>query len=161
MRVREAGTADIEVIVQMKGELIATYAEFDPASDLDWQARATEAVRGLIPRDTHLFLIAEDAAGRPLGCVSAQLELGIPGPWWPGVHASMADMFVRPEARGQGVARALMEQALAWCEGHGCRSVHLHSTPMAVKVYERLGFHLGEVKPGDERFPVMWHDFPS
>lgn len=141
----------------MKGELMRTYVRIDLDDHPEWPARAGAALDDLLRRDTHLFLVADDG-DRAIGCISAQLELGIPGPTWPGVHASLADMWVEPAERRRGIARALVDQAVGWCREKGCGSVHLHSTPAAVAAYERLGFHIGVVKPGDTDFPVMWVD---
>lgn len=157
VQVRRANRDDIDGLVAMKRELIRSY--FPRVDEYpDWPARAAAALAELLVRDTHVYLVAE-AGGRIVGGLSGQLDLGIPGPVWPGVHATLADMYVLPEARGQGIARALMDAALAWARGRGCAKVKLHSTPMAVPVYEKLGFHVGVVKPGDTDFPTMWLDF--
>lgn len=157
MQVRRATSSDIDALVAMKRELIRSY--FPRIDDYpDWPARAAAALAGLLVRDTHLYLVA-DEGGRVVGSLSGQLDLGIPGPVWPGVHATLADMYVEPDLRGRGIARALMDEALAWARERGCSKVKLHSTPMAVPVYEKLGFHVGVVKPGDTDFPTMWLDF--
>ena len=49
-------------------------------------------------------------------------------------------MSVRPEARGKGVASALTDLVLRRAKQRGCSRVVLHSSEMAVKVYERAGF---------------------
>lgn len=160
VKVRPARDGDVAEIIRLKGELIGTYAaDLDLADYPDWPERAGAGLRDLLNRDTHRFIVAQDDSGALIGCVSAQLELTIPGPRWSGVHGVISDMYVDPASRSRGVARAMTGELLAWCRERGCRSVRLHSTPMAVPVYERLGFHVGVPKPGDERFPVMWIDF--
>ncbi len=47
----------------------------------------------------------------------------------------------REEARGRGVGQAICEHALKQSCGEGVDLLVLHSTPMAVTLYEKLGFH--------------------
>jgi ribosomal protein S18 acetylase RimI-like enzyme len=49
-------------------------------------------------------------------------------------------MSVTPKARGRGVASSLTNILLERAEGLGCERVVLHSSEMAVGVYERAGF---------------------
>jgi GNAT superfamily N-acetyltransferase len=71
--------------------------------------------------------------GRPVG--KALLSLAAPA----GV-AAVYGMSVRPEARGRGVAAGLTTTLLARARSLDCRRVVLHSTAMAVGLYERAGF---------------------
>jgi ribosomal protein S18 acetylase RimI-like enzyme len=47
---------------------------------------------------------------------------------------------VRPEARGGGIATALMQEAIATGAARGARRAVLHSSSMAFSMYLRLGF---------------------
>jgi ribosomal protein S18 acetylase RimI-like enzyme len=67
----------------------------------------------------------------------AKVLLSLAAP--PGVGA-IYGMSVRPEARGKGIARALTGLALGRAKELGCTRVVLHSSQMAVGVYERAGF---------------------
>jgi ribosomal protein S18 acetylase RimI-like enzyme len=49
-------------------------------------------------------------------------------------------MSVLPEARGRGVAGGLTTTILQRAKELGCRRVVLHSSEMAVGVYDRAGF---------------------
>jgi ribosomal protein S18 acetylase RimI-like enzyme len=77
--------------------------------------------------------VALDALGEPIG--KALLSLAAPS----GV-AAIYGMSVTPEARGKGVASTLTEVLLDRAESLGCRRVVLHSSEMAVGMYERAGF---------------------
>jgi ribosomal protein S18 acetylase RimI-like enzyme len=77
--------------------------------------------------------LALDEAGRAVG--KGLLSLAAP----PGI-AAIYGMSVRPEARGKGIASALTNIALGRAKELGCRRVVLHSSEMAVGVYERAGF---------------------
>lgn len=162
MHVRDARPEDIPDIVRMRGHLWDSFLETMTVAQFpDWPDRAASVLADLLQRDTHRFLVAADDEGRVVGVVSGLLELRMPGPAWSGVVAQANDMWVEPEARGQGVARALMDEIVAWARHSGAGKIKLHSTPMAVRAYESMGFHVGEPQPGDELFPEMWMDFPA
>lgn len=54
--------------------------------------------------------------------------------------ASIFGVYVRPQARGRGVAEALSRLAIDRAAELGRKRVVLHSSKMAVSVYRRLGF---------------------
>ena len=54
--------------------------------------------------------------------------------------AAIYGMAVRPQARGKGIASALTQIVLRRAYAAGSRRVVLHSSEMAVGVYERAGF---------------------
>lgn len=55
-------------------------------------------------------------------------------------RVSIYGLAVKPEARGQGVARALMDEALARAKAIGVRRCILHSSAMALPMYLKMGF---------------------
>jgi len=55
-----------------------------------------------------------------------------------GLHASLWDVIVHPDHRGNGIGVALVRAALARCEDR--RLVALVSTPAAVGFFDSLGF---------------------
>jgi len=64
-----------------------------------------------------------------------------------GRDAFLTEFYLRPEARGQGLAAAAMELALAEARRNGVAAVHLvvrHENAPALRVYEKAGF----VAPG-------------
>jgi ribosomal protein S18 acetylase RimI-like enzyme len=71
--------------------------------------------------------------GRPVGKVFVQL-LGMPQ--W----TMIAGLAVIPGARGQGVARLLVQEALRRSQEAGAGRVVLHSTRMAMPLFDGLGF---------------------
>src|SRR5262245_57888180 len=54
--------------------------------------------------------------------------------------AGIYDLATRPEARGLGLARLLTSCVLDAARAQGATVAVLHSTPMAVELYRRLGF---------------------
>lgn len=80
-------------------------------------------------------LVAYDAAGRPIGAGACLV--------WPaegGGAAWLGGMMVLPEARRQGVGRALLDALLGHAEAKGARSVSLCATDEGRGLYERAGF---------------------
>ena len=58
----------------------------------------------------------------------------------------IGDLYVLPEARGNGIARRLVQAAIDWCRARGCSAVEVITTPMGEAAYglsnfySRLGF---------------------
>jgi len=81
-----------------------------------------------------LFAVARDRAGGALGC--AALVIGAD-------HGELKRMFVRPQQRGGGVARALLAFLEARAAAQGCTTLMLETGPRqpeALRFYERSGF---------------------
>ncbi len=58
----------------------------------------------------------------------------------------IGDLYVLPEARGNGIARCLVKAAIDWCRARGCSAVEVIMTPVGEAAhglsnfYSRLGF---------------------
>jgi RimJ/RimL family protein N-acetyltransferase len=64
-----------------------------------------------------------------------------PNPWNPkGRTPYLLSMYTRPEARGRGVASAIVRAAIAWSTQHGHRIMRLHASAQGRGVYARFGF---------------------
>jgi ribosomal protein S18 acetylase RimI-like enzyme len=70
---------------------------------------------------------------RPVGKLFANFE---DLPSWIAIYG----VAVKPEARGHGVATALMNEAIARGKAAGASRVVLHSSSMALSMYTRMGF---------------------
>ncbi len=91
-----------------------TYEQAAAQPDEFWQGRAAGAAEGRTVRQ----FIGEDGTGRWLGTVTVLVEpAGVEdyfGHTPPVAQTHVVGVFVRPEARGTGLAAALFEAALAW-----------------------------------------------
>lgn len=87
-----------------------------------------------------------------------------------GDHVANASFATAPEARGQGVARALVDHAKAWARDRGFRAMQFNfvvaTNADAVHLWQKAGFAIVGRLPGAFRHPrlglvdalVMFHD---
>jgi putative acetyltransferase len=81
-----------------------------------------------------LFAVVRDAAGAPVGCGAIVMKPG---------YGEVKRMYVRPQSRGQGFARRLVETLEAKAMEQGCQTFMLETGPTlleAIILYERLGY---------------------
>jgi ribosomal protein S18 acetylase RimI-like enzyme len=71
--------------------------------------------------------------GQPVGKCFANFE---DLPAWVAIYG----VAVKPEARGRGVATALMNEAMSRGKANWARRAVLHSSSMALSMYQRMGF---------------------
>jgi GNAT superfamily N-acetyltransferase len=107
-----------------------------------WMARLTAAVSG---RDCPLVAESTGPDGAMLGLVWAKCDAK---------DASVINLFqmwVAPEARGRGVAAALLDEAVTWARSIQARIVQLgvvRSNAPAIQLYVRKGFRdVGDPEP--------------
>ena len=84
-------------------------------------------------------------AVRADGVVAAGLGLWLmdwpPHMIGPGARrGNILNVYTEPHSRRMGLARALMETALAWCRDNGIRAVILHASSEGRALYESQGF---------------------
>ena len=114
-----------------------------------------DAMRGMIER-FRPWLVARMQAGEYLAwfavergdqdqTVAAGLGMWImdwpphmlgPGRWRPNI----LNVYTRPECRRQGLARKLMDHALAWCRANRLSTVILHASDAGRPLYQSMGF---------------------
>ncbi|HEX9173410.1 MAG TPA: GNAT family N-acetyltransferase [Telluria sp.] len=81
-----------------------------------------------------LFAVVRNAAGAAVGCGAIVMKPA---------YGEVKRMYIRPQARGQGLARLLMETLEAKAVEKGCRAFMLETGPTqpeALILYERLGY---------------------
>lgn len=81
-----------------------------------------------------LFAVVRDAAGAAVGCGAIVVTPA---------YGEIKRMYVRPQARGRGLARRLIETLEAKAAQRGCRAFMLETGPTqpeALLLYERLGY---------------------
>lgn len=92
------------------------------------------------------YLLAELPDGRPGGYLALRYR---DSAWHQGEEAELEDVFVHPDARGQGLGRALVAAAIARAEARGCRAVGLTTNERneaAVALYEAFGLQAARAR---------------
>lgn len=112
------------------------------------RALGAEVAAQFGPRHEQTFaLVARDAAGAVLGGVNGLIH-------WRWLY--IAQFYVAPTTRGQGLGCALLAQAEAFARENNCVGVYLDTfSPTARAFYERRGFvaagEIGDFPPGAAR----------
>ncbi len=135
MRITVVGPADLPALLP----LLRAYCDFYQAAPSD-QA-LLELTRALLadPQREGVQLLARDDAGRAVGFATLYWT-------WQTLAATrvgvMNDLFVAAEARGRGVAEALIAACLERCRAHGATRLvwqTARDNGRAQAVYERIG----------------------
>ena len=143
--VRVAASVDGDAI----GELLHDFnTEFeDPTPP---PAQLAERMRFLLELGDTVVLLA---GGGPDGLAVLRFRLSI---WSSNLECYLAELYVKPERRGRGLGRALMEAAIDTAQQQGASYMDLGTSEadvVARRLYERLGFSNRERRPDG---PVMY-----
>jgi ribosomal protein S18 acetylase RimI-like enzyme len=121
-----------------------------------WMARLTAAA--VSGRDCPLVAESAEADGTMFGLLWAKCDAEDAG------IVNLFQMWVAPEARGRGVAAALLDEAVAWARSIEARLVQLGvvcDNNAAVQLYTRAGFRkvgaLEPIRPGSALLEQTMH----
>lgn len=90
---------------------------------------------------TYVAWIAEDDAREPVGSGAVLVHVAIPRPSSPSDRAGrVQSVYVVPPARRTGVARALMNEAIAFARATNLVFLALHPSDDARPLYASMGF---------------------
>ena len=101
------------------------------------------SVERIIGRNDAEYLLAGDE--EPLAVAQVRYRWSV---WWDAEDCWIEDLFVREDARGSGLGRALMDAALERAKVRGCRRVELDvnsENTAALALYRSLGFQTGKM----------------
>jgi ribosomal protein S18 acetylase RimI-like enzyme len=137
--VRRADASDAEVVGRLLHDFNTEYDEPTPGP-----AALAERVRRLLAGGDTVVLVG--GAG-PDGLAVLRFRLSI---WTEGLECYLAELYVVPDRRGQGLGRALMEAAMKHAREQGADYMDLGTSEDDVAargLYESLGFSNREGKP--------------
>jgi ribosomal protein S18 acetylase RimI-like enzyme len=143
--VRLAGAEDAEAIGRLLHDFNTEYEEVTPGPDA-----LAERIRELLPAGDTKVLLAGSA---PDGLAVLRFR---PSIWTPGLECYLAELYVVPDRRGQGLGRALMDTAIELARSEGADGMDLNTSEddlAARALYESLGFTNREGKPDG---PIMF-----
>jgi len=119
------GTADaIALIAELEAHLEPLYPR---------QSRHGYSVDKLVSEAVAFFLIRDD--GVPAGCGGIKL--------FGSEYGELKRMYVRPQFRGLGLGKLMLEHLAAYAREHGVRRLRLETgihQVEAIGLYERMGF---------------------
>jgi ribosomal protein S18 acetylase RimI-like enzyme len=138
--VREAREEDLDAV----GRLLYDFnREFDEPAPRPAEL-AVRVGELLASGDTGVMVAGDD----PVGLALMRFRLSL---WGRGLECYLAELYVVPALRGQGIGRALMEAAMDLARARGADYMDLGTaeTDVAARhLYESLGFDNHEGKPG-------------
>ena len=138
--IRRAGPGDAIAAGRLLFDFNTEFAEPTPPPD----ALAVRVRQLLAARDTQILL----GGPGPDGIAVLRFR---PALWSSGLECYLAELYVRPDRRGEGLGRALMEAAIALAREAGADTMDLgtNATDTAARgLYEALGFtHLEGGEP--------------
>jgi ribosomal protein S18 acetylase RimI-like enzyme len=130
--IRVATPDDLDVVARL-------LTEFRDHEGRDWPPEESirAGVERLMARDDTEYLLGGDP---PAGVVQLRYRWGV---WWDAEDCNVEDVFVRAEARGSGLGRALVSAAIDRARERGCRRMELDTgedNAPAQGLYRSLGF---------------------
>lgn len=147
LHIRDAVDADLLAIAPIFRTIVAAGETYAYPEDLDDEAIAAMWMAGPPSRCVVAERVSEDRGGTVLG--TATMGPNRPGR---GAHVATASFMVAPEAQGQGVGRALGEEALRWARAQGFAGMQFNAVvetnTAAVRLWQALGFRIMTTIPG-------------
>ena len=137
--VRRATADDADAVGRLLDDFNREFGEPTPGPDA-----LAQRVRELLAAGDTVVLVG--GAG-PDGLAVLRFRLSI---WTEGLECYLAELYVVPERRGQGLGRALMEEAIEVARAEGANYMDLGTSEddvAARALYESLGFSNREGKP--------------
>jgi GNAT superfamily N-acetyltransferase len=142
VRVREARSADVVVMVDLLGYLFKQERDFSPAAAK--QRRALEILLAQ-PAMGRLFVLTRGS--KILGMVSLLFTISTAEG---GKVAWLEDLVVRPDHRGKGLGTRLLRAAIDWARREGLTRITLLTdtdNARARQLYARHGFTASAMQP--------------
>lgn len=138
--IRQATRRDIPAIEDV---CVAAYAEYRDEVPAAVSDAYFEDLRQLAAHWNKAAVLVAEPDGRIAGSVlfyadASREDLGLPETW-----AGFGKLAVRPDMRGRGIGRALVENCVHRARGIGSATIGLHTASFmtaARGIYERMGF---------------------
>jgi ribosomal protein S18 acetylase RimI-like enzyme len=141
LSVRRAGVADAEVVGRLLHDFNTEFGEPTPGPQ-----KLAERVALLLGGGETMILLGGGAAASGLAVLRFR-----PAIWAEALECYLAELYVVPARRGQGLGRALMEAAIELAREQGATHMDLGTGEQDVAaraLYESLGFSNREGRAG-------------
>lgn len=141
--IRRLGPDDWQAYREIRLEALNAHPEAFLSTAEGFAAQGEDALRGLLERMA--FFVGVAADGRLLGLMAFDIGQGPRQAH----RGSLYQVYVRPEARGTGLAQALLDAVFAYATGK-VSQIHLgvaDGNAPALRLYERNGFRRYGTEP--------------
>ena len=143
--VREATISDVPSLARHRPAMFRDMGKLAPHHERPLADATAVWLRRAMPRGDYLAWVAEDDGRTIVGGAGVYLRAILPRADEPetlefGPEALIVNVYVEPEWRRRGLARALMIAMLDALEARGIRRVLLHASVEGRRLYESLGF---------------------
>lgn len=149
--IRQAQTQDAAPLARLMVDFGSEFGEAEPTLEI-----ATERFAAVLGGDADVALLAE--AGNPVGFAFLRIR---PSVYSRANEAYLQELYVRPEARGNGLGEALLRAALDAARERGCDRIDLGTAvgdTRARGLYEKLGFTNYEADAGDGSSRMLFYE---
>ena len=139
--IRAATPADLETLVAHRRAMFFEMGYRDEAVLDGMTAAFRPWLLERMRTGEYLAWVAEDVDARIAAGLGLWLMDWPPHMIGPGARrGNILNVYTESTHRRRGIARRLMEVALAWCREHGIRAVILHASDDGRALYEQMGF---------------------
>ena len=136
---RVARPEDAPEVARLLDAFNREFGDYTPGPEV-----LAERAARMIAEDTAAFLLTDG-----IGVTMLRFR---PSIWTGGQTVYLEELYIEPEARGQGHGRALLDAAVAHAREHGATSMEIavdEPDEAAIGLYESAGFS-HRVEPGSE-----------
>lgn len=141
MQLRTATLGDLNTVIEHRLAMFREMGHSDPYDLANTERVSREYFQSAIADDSYHGILAEVEGG---GVVGGGGVVVVP---WPGSgkrlfprRAWILNVYVHPQFRRQGIAKAVMEALIDWCRSQEFDCVCLHASNFGRPLYELLGF---------------------
>lgn len=138
--IRELGVEDIELLLQWRMEVLGcVFADVDGWDAAQLREENLRYYEQALGTTHHAFIAALD--GTDVGCGAICLHDEMPSPDnVSGTCAYIMNVYTREQARGQGVATAIMDRLIGEARSRGAEKIYLEASAAGTPLYASLGF---------------------
>lgn len=142
--IRLATAADAQCLAEMRYQFRAAIAPVNE-DEAEFTARCRAWMQTRLGTTDKWYCWVAESAHTIIGHLWLQLIEKIPNPIAePEFHAYITNVYVLPDARGQGIGTDLLQTALNWSRARDVQTVILWPTPQSRSLYLRHDFAVSD-----------------